>query len=231
MPQTLLITGANRGVGLALARAAARRGDTVLACAREPNACDGFAQLYAEGLDVATFRLDVTQPPAMADLAEMLADRALDALVCNAGVLEGRGGLDDPAHTPESWARAMAVNAAGPFFTVRAFLPLLLKAPAPKVMIVSSVMGSTAGAKGSAYSYRASKAAATNVAANLAVELKPQGVAVTAVHPGWVRTDMGGDAADIGAEESAAGLLARLDALSLRTTGAVQDYTGAPVPL
>jgi NAD(P)-dependent dehydrogenase (short-subunit alcohol dehydrogenase family) len=229
MAQTILITGANRGVGLALAQAAAARGDTVLAGAREPNGCDGFVKLQAEGHAVETFRLDVTQPEAMTDVAGFLADRPLDLLVCNAGQLIGRGGLDDPAYTPEAWAQVLMANVAGPFFTARAFLPMLLRAKAPKIAVISPIMGSTAGASGNAYLYRASKAAATNLAANLAAELKPQGVAVGAYHPGWVRTDMGGQGAAISPEESADGLLARFDALSIKTTGAFEDWRGEPI--
>ena len=121
-------------------------------------------------------------------------------------------------------------NVAGPFFTVRAFLPMLRKAEGAKVAIISSAMGSSARAKGSAYLYRASKAAATNLAANLAVELAPMGIAVGAYHPGWVQTDMGGQGADITPEQSAAGLLARIGALSLDTTGVVEDYQGHSIP-
>ena len=91
-------------------------------------------------------------------------------------------------------------------------------------------MGSNARAGGNAYPYRASKAGATNVASNLATELKPRGIAVGSYHPGWVRTDMGGDGADLSAEESARGLLDRFEVLSLETTGVFETYTGAAMP-
>lgn len=228
MAQTILITGANRGVGLAMAQAAAGRGDTVLATARHPEATAALARLRAEGGDVTSFALDVTDPSRAVDLARMLDDRAIDVLVCNAGALEGRGGIADPAYTREAFERVLMVNVAGPFFTVRAFLPHLQRARG-KVAVISSTMGTTSRPRGDAYLYRASKAAATNIAMNLAVELKPMGVAVGAYHPGWVRTDMGGPGADIGAQESAAGLLARFDALSLETSGVLEDYLGQPL--
>ncbi|MGF1660594.1 MAG: SDR family NAD(P)-dependent oxidoreductase [Rubrimonas sp.] len=231
MSRTLLITGANRGVGFALARAAAARGDVVLATARDPVGSDAPARLAAEGGDVDFFALDVTEPDRAEDLARLLADRTLDILVCNAGAYLGRGGIDDPALDAEAWRTVLMTNVAGPFFTVRAFLPLLRKAPAGKVAVISSIMGSTTRAKGGSYAYRASKAAATNLACNLAAELKPMGVAVGAYHPGWVRTEMGGAGADVEPRASAAGLLARFDALSLATTGVVEDYAGAPIPL
>jgi len=124
----------------------------------------------------------------------------------------------------------MMTNVAGVFFTVRAFLPSLVAAPQPKIAIVSSVMASSEQAPGGAYIYRASKAAATNLARNLAVDLKQPGVAVGAYHPGWVRTDMGGPNADIEVEESAKGLLERFEALSLETTGVFEDYRGKAIP-
>jgi NAD(P)-dependent dehydrogenase (short-subunit alcohol dehydrogenase family) len=230
MSQTVFITGANRGIGFEMARQCAVRGDTVLATARNPNGCDAVARLSASG-HVSAFSVDVTDPARLNDLAHMLSDRALDLLVCNAGALIGRGGIEDEAYTREAFETVLMTNVAGPFFTVRALLPLLKRAEGAKVAIISSGMGSTARAKGSAYLYRASKAAATNLAANLAVELKPHGIAVGAYHPGWVRTDMGGGGADISAEESAAGLLERFAALSLETTGVVEDYRGEPIPL
>ena len=121
-------------------------------------------------------------------------------------------------------------NVAGVFFSARAFLAQLEAELPGKIAVVSSVMASQARAPGGAYIYRASKAAATNVARNLAAELKSRGIAVGAYHPGWVRTDMGGGAADIDVGESADGLLARFDALSMATTGVFEDYRGQAIP-
>lgn len=217
---TILITGANRGVGAELVRQAKVRGDSVIACARNPAS-------VAEGVEAHA--LDVADAEAAEALAMKLRGRAIDVVICNAGVLVGRGGLDDPAYDAASWARTMAVNVAGPFFTARAFTPFLRKSRG-KLAIISSQMGSSERAGGGSYSYRASKAAATNLAANLAKDLADEGVAVGAWHPGWVRTDMGGPSAAISAEESARGLLARIDALSLSTTGLFETYKGEPIP-
>ncbi len=181
--------------------------------------------------------LDATDPESAAALAKSLDGRAIDIVACNAGALEGRGGIDDPAYTRAAFERVLMVNVAGPFFTVRALLPHLrrgggeaaLTRGGGKVAVISSSMGVSSRAKGTSYLYRASKAAATNLAVNLAVELRPMGVAVGAYHPGWVRTDMGGDGADIAPQESAQGLLARFDALSLETTGVFEDYLGQPL--
>lgn len=228
MAMTILITGANRGIGLALAKAACEGGHRVIATARSPGASPELEALTRHkgcveirGLDVT----DLTQIEALAAAEK----NPIDLLICNAGQFLGRGSIDDPDYTPEAWAQMMAANVAGPFFAVRSFLPHLERAGG-KVAIISSIMGSHHRAPGGSYIYRASKAAATNLARNLATDLKARGVAVGAYHPGWVRTDMGGDAADISVEESAAGLMERFALLTLQTTGVVEDYKGDPIP-
>ncbi|HBM59326.1 MAG TPA: short-chain dehydrogenase [Citreicella sp.] len=212
---TLLITGANRGVGAALAATFTARGEKVLGTAR---ATPGLLPL------------DVTDPAAPAALAAQLGDIALDALVCNAGVYLDKAEDLDSGYAPEQWAQTFAVNVTGVFLTVQAMLPLLERAPAAKIMIISSQMGSNALAKGNALIYRASKAAALNLGSNLAMALKPRGIAVGTYHPGWVRTGMGGEAADLTPEQSAEGLAARLDALSLDSTGCFQTWDGRTHP-
>lgn len=224
MTSTILITGANRGVGLALAQAAAARGDRVIGTARDPQAAQALAAV------AQVHPLDVTDPAACAHLAAALGETAIDLLVCNAGALIGRDGLDDPAYDAQAFQTILMTNVAGPFFTVRALLPALLRAAQPKIAVISSVVGSSTRAKGIGYPYRASKAAATNIALNLTTELRPRGVAVGAYHPGWVSTEMGGAGADIDAETSARGLLARFDALTLGTTGVYEDWEGSPIP-
>ncbi len=218
----IAITGGNRGVGLAMVRRAAERGDEVIACVREP---DAATDLRAVRGKVRVLELDVTDPHSCAVAAKETGG-TLDMLICNAGALIGRGGLSDPAYTREAWETVLMVNVAGPFFTARAFAPLLRR-PGGKIAVISSRMGSNVeSTTGGSYAYRASKAGATNLAGNLARELAPEGIAVGSWHPGWVRTDMGGSGADISAEESAAGLLARFDALSMETTGIFEDYAG-----
>jgi len=229
MPKTTLITGANRGIGLALARLAAERGDRVLAGARRPGAAEALHDLARTHGNVEVLNFDVTDPEEM-DSAASRERSPVDLLICNAGQYMARGGMDDPEYTYDAWHTVMMTNVAGVFFTVRAFLPRLLKAAEPKIAVVSSIMASSEQAPGGAYCYRASKAAATNLARNLAVDLKEQGIAVGAYHPGWVRTDMGGPKAKIEVEESAQGLLQRFDALSLATTGVFEDFRGKAIP-
>lgn len=222
MVKTTLITGASRGIGREMARQAKARGDTVIVSVRTGAAA---VKLEYDVDQVLTF--DVTDEDQMQAAASGLG--AIDLLVCNAGVYRGRGGLDTEDSGLDAWSDVMLSNVAGPFLTVRAFLPNL-RAAKGKIAIISSKMGSSTRAPGNAYLYRASKAAATNLACNLASDLRDDGIAVGAYHPGWVRTDMGGDAADISVSESASGLLSRFEALSLQTSGVFEDYAGAPIP-
>jgi NAD(P)-dependent dehydrogenase (short-subunit alcohol dehydrogenase family) len=223
MAQRILIAGASRGIGLELVRQAAARGDEVIGTARDG---DGMARIGTAGGQA--LRLDVTDEAALA-AAGAAMEGPVDLLVCNAGILRGRGGIDAEDNGAAAWQKVLMTNVAGPFLTVRAFLARVEEAGG-KIAIISSVMGSSERAYGGSYLYCASKAGATNLARNLAKTLAPRGIAVGAYHPGWVRTDMGGPGAAVSPEESARGLLARFDALSLDSTGAYEDYKGEPIP-
>lgn len=213
----ILITGANRGIGAALLAAAHDRGDTAFGTTRRAD-------------HDTLLPLDVRDPESCAALADRLKDTAIDLLVCNAGVYLEKGMPVDGLTDPRLWADTFATNVTGVYLTAMAFLPHLKRSSAPKLAIISSQMGSSTRAKGQSYIYRASKSAALNLGRNLAVDLKPQGIPVGIYHPGWVRTDMGTDAADIGTDESARGLLHRFDALSLDTTGCFEMWNGDAMP-
>ncbi|MEM6670840.1 MAG: SDR family oxidoreductase [Pseudomonadota bacterium] len=228
--QTILITGANRGIGLAMTEAAVARGDRVIATARKPGEAEKLNALASLTGKIEIEPLDVGSEASCAALANRLEGRGIDLLVANAGQLNAYGKIDDPAHTEDAWRDVLMVNVFGPFATVRALLPMIERGAEKKIAIVSSIMASTEQAPGGAYAYRASKAAATNLARNLAADFAEKGIAVGAYHPGWVRTDMGGSSADIDVAESAAGLLKRFDALTMSTTGVFEDYQGVPIP-
>ena len=226
---TCLITGANRGIGLELARHYAGSGATVLATARHPETATELAKLAAAHPTLQILSLDVTDPVSCERLAASLKGRAIDRLIANAGVIGPRGGLADPTNTAKLWADVLAVNVTGVFLTVRSLADNVTAAKGGRIAIISSRMGSSTAAAGSSYLYRASKAAAANLGANFATELKPKGVAVGVYHPGWVKTDMGGAGADIAPAVSAAGLAQRIEHLSLTTTGVFEDYAGVPI--
>ncbi|WP_170362967.1 SDR family oxidoreductase [Ruegeria arenilitoris] len=209
----LVITGANRGIGRALAECYRGRGDTVTGTARD---------------DSADIRLDVTDPAQQAQMARKLDGRPVDLLICNAGVYLDKGQTID-GYPAEMWDQTFAANVTGVFLTIQALLPNL-RAARGKIAIISSQMASHTRAPGGSYIYRASKAAVLNLGRNLAVDLKDDGIAVGIYHPGWVQTDMGGQAADITVSQAVAGLTERFDALSLDSTGCFETWDGQAHP-
>ena len=212
----VLITGATRGIGAALRDHLTARGDSVIGTARD--ARPGFQAL------------DVTDPASHAAMAARLGQQPIDLLVCNAGVYLDKGHAIDTGYAADLWAATFAANVTGVFLTVQHLLPNL-RAAKGKIAIISSQMASQERAPGGSYIYRASKAAALNLGRNLAKDLGGDGIAVGIYHPGWVQTDMGGAAAEITVTQSAAGLVARFDALSLDSTGCFQTWDGRDHPL
>ena len=206
---TVVITGASRGIGAGLAAAYEARGDEVIGTTR-----------------AAQWTLDVTDPASQAAFAARLGDRSVDLLVCNAGVYLDKGHALETGFGADLWAQTFAANVTGVFLTVQTLLPHLRRATEPKIAIISSQMASSTTAPGGSYIYRASKAAALNLGRNLAVDLKADGIAVGIYHPGWVRTDMGSDAADISVHEAVQGLTDRFDALDLACTGTFETWDG-----
>ncbi len=238
MSKTLLITGAGRGIGLEMTRQAAMNGYQVLACARNIKESSDLTTLTKKNEAIKLISLDVTAENSTKQIAADIKYK-IDILVCNAGVLNGYGGLEDEAHHSQAIQNVLMTNVAGVFFTVRSFLPHLVKKNSKseeqsgtngKIAVISSIMGSQERAGSNAPIYRASKAAATNLARSLAIELAPRRIAVGAYHPGWVRTDMGGPSADVSPHESAAGLLARFDKLNMTNTGIYESYKGEKLP-
>lgn len=212
---TIVITGASRGIGAALAAQYKDAGEEVIGTARGAE---------AEAV------LDVTDPASHAAFANKLKDRPLDLLICNAGVYLDKGDDLETGFGADLWTQSFATNVTGVFLTVQSLLPNLRAAKGAKIAIIASQMGSSTRAPGGSYIYRASKAAAINLGRNLAVDLKPKGIAVGIYHPGWVRTDMGGDQGEISVAESAQGLVQRIAALDLAQTGAFETWDGRPHP-
>ncbi|WP_439154701.1 SDR family NAD(P)-dependent oxidoreductase [Yoonia sp.] len=214
---TILITGANRGIGKAMFDSYISQGADVIGTHRAPDAG-------------AMRQLDVTDPASHAVLAGRLGDTAIDLLICNAGIYPDKGQTLNDGYPAEMWADGFATNVTGVFLTIQHLLPCVRRAQAGKIAIISSQMASDTRAPGGSYIYRASKAAALNLGRNLASDLAPEGISVGIYHPGWVRTDMGGDAAAIDTGQSARGLIARFAALSPATTGCFETFDGQVHP-
>jgi NAD(P)-dependent dehydrogenase (short-subunit alcohol dehydrogenase family) len=217
---TIVITGANRGIGLRLATLLLQRGDDVIAlCRKKSPALEALGVRVEEGIDVSS-------DDVIAVLGERLAGVGVDVLINNAGILTSEA-LDDL--DMERIRRQFEVNSLGPLRVTKALLPNLSEGS--KIAIVTSRMGSLAdNTSGSRYGYRMSKAAVNMAGVSLANDLKDRGIAVIILHPGFVRTDMTGNNGMVEPEESAAGLVARIDELSLETSGSFRHANGEALP-
>ena len=221
--QTVLITGANRGIGLALSQQFAARGDRVIGVCRTSSEA-----LQATGAQVEA-GIDVADDEAVAALAQRLHVATVDTLLLNAGILgrETLGAIDAAGF--DSIRRQFEVNALGPLRVAQALLDRL--AYDAKIGIVTSRMGSVAdNSSGGAYGYRASKAAVNAIGKSLAIDLQPRGIAVLLLHPGYVATDMVGGRGDVAPEQAAGQLVERLDALTLQQSGTFMHANGSVLP-
>ena len=217
---TVLITGCNRGIGLELCRLYRNRGEHVIGACRETNdALDALGIDTIDGVDVAT-------ASGVNRLATAVADRPIDVLVNNAGILHGDsiGTVDF-----EQMQTHFAVNTLGPLRVTLAMRENLRRDA--KVAIVTSRVGSIAdNSSGGNYAYRVSKTAVNMVGANLTHDLRIDGISVVLLHPGYVTTDMTGGSGNIGPAESAAGLIARIDKLTPENSGKFWHAEGYELP-
>jgi NAD(P)-dependent dehydrogenase (short-subunit alcohol dehydrogenase family) len=223
---TLLITGANRGIGLELTRQYAAEGWNVIACARKP---EQAAELKAVKGQVSVEALDVTDYAAVDRLAAQYRNTAIDLLINNAGIYGNRNpalGIADY----DDYLKVLQVNAVAPMKVALALLPALQRASDAKIATVSSRMGSIGASSGGSYVYRASKAAINAAMHSLALDLKPSGITCILLHPGWVKTDMGGQGADITPQVSASGIRNVIARTTLNDTGKFYNYDGSDIP-
>jgi len=223
---TVLITGANRGIGLEMVRIYAGQGDRVIACCRDPEGADALNQLAEEG-DVRVQKVSVGEAESVAAMAKDLEGTAIDVLVNNAGM----GGPAYENQTVsnmdfEGWAETFNINTMAPVRVMQALDSNLKLAENPKVVSVTSQMGALDLDMTVAYAYCTSKAALNKFMRMAAVELAGQGIAVCVIHPGWVRTEMGGPGAAISPEESAQGMINVIARLNADNTGSFWTWDG-----
>ena len=209
MSATVLVTGANRGIGLEFCKLYQQRGDRVIGVCRHSS-----AELKALGVDIIE-GIDVTQDQSLATLADKLGNQTLDILINNAGLLHSES-LENM-----DWAqiaRQFEVNAMGPLRVTHRLRGNLKSGS--KLALITSRMGSIAdNGSGGYYGYRMSKAALNAAGKSLAIDLKSRGIAVALLHPGYVQTDMTGHTGDITPDVAAARLAQRIDQLQLETSG------------
>ena len=223
---TVLITGANKGIGLQLTRLYAEQGDKVIACCRNPGGADDLKALAADhDIDVKT--VDVGDDASVAALGKDVAGVTIDVLINNAGTV-GPGMENQTLTTLDSagWLDAFSVNSIGPVRVLQAVLDGLKAADAAKVMTVSSQYGAMAFDMPAVYSYSTTKAAVNKFMRLAAIELGKEGMSVGLVHPGWVQTDMGGPTADLTATESATGIKGVIENMTADNNGGFWKWNG-----
>jgi NAD(P)-dependent dehydrogenase (short-subunit alcohol dehydrogenase family) len=228
---SVLITGANRGIGLGLVRSYAADGWRVHACCRRP---DDAPELAAAAADLPRrlllHALDVTVATQAEELVDQLGGTALDILINNAAA-DTQLGQSLETIDAQEWQRVFATNVIGPALLTRSLLPCLRRSAAPVVVNLGSRQGSIAlNSSGHRYPYRTSKAALNMLTKCLAIDLREWGVTCVSLHPGWVQTRLGGPGAILSVAESAADIRSVVAGLGLRDSGRFLDHRGEDIP-
>lgn len=227
---SVLVTGSNRGLGLEWCRQYAEAGWHVFATCRHPETADALHDLAREHSKLSVHRLDVTRPDSVYALRAELQHETIDVLINNAGIY-----LEKYAPTAalryDEWQQTLEVNTLSPLRVTEALLELVARSQRRLVVAISSHMGSIAeiGAPGDTY-YRSSKAALNAAMKGFSLALRERGVGVLLLHPGWVKTRMGGWDAPLTAAESVAGMRTLVDAFSLDQSGRFLRYNGTEIP-
>lgn len=225
---SVLITGANKGIGLELVKLYAGASDRVYACCRNPAEATALQQLAAVR-DIVVCEVRVSDGDSVAALARTLSGQSIDILINNAGTSGPQQG-QQTAYVMDfdGWAETFAVNTMAPVRVMQALLANLKAGTNPKIMTISSQMGALSLDMPFSYAYCTSKTAVNKFMRLAATELSKDGISVGLIHPGWVKTDMGGSTADISPEDSARGIVNVIAQLTLENTGAFWKWNGEP---
>ena len=227
---TYFITGCNRGLGLEFVQQLLARGQRVIATCRDiATATDLTALTLKHSGQLSLVEMDVSDEASMREAVALLNDEAIDVFINNAGMYGPRdanfGNVDGPA-----MAEVLYTNAVAPVLLTQLLIDNVRKGSGKKLVYVSSKMGSIAdNGRGGSYIYRSSKTALNSVVKSLALDLAPEGIATATLHPGWVRTDMGGPNGLIDAPESVSGMLNVIGGLSVANTGQFFNYDGSTI--
>ena len=230
---SILITGTDRGIGLELVRCFARDGWRVFACCRNPERAEELQALSAPNKRISIHRLDVTDQAQIAELAATLKDETIDILYNNAGIFgPGQQGFDPHRQgfgqtDKDGWLYTFHVNCIAPMQISEALVEMVKSRKKRIIATMGSVMGSIAeNRSGGHYAYRTSKAAVHMVMKGLSIDLADRCIICVALHPGWVRTSIGGAAAPLTADISAQGLKKVLLGLTAADSGYLIDSVG-----
>lgn len=235
---SVLITGANRGLGLGLLNLYANEGWRVFACTRDPAKAKNLTDLAAKsGGKVTVHKLDVEDHASIDAAAKDLKGQPIDVLINVAGyygpkIVSEPGGLQEFGQSDyNDWDKIYRINVMGPMKVAEAFISNVEASTQKKIVTLSSVIGSIGGNDmGKMYPYRASKAAINAVMKSMALDLAPKGIIAIPIHPGWVRTDMGGPTADIDVETSVTGMKNVIAGLKPADAGKFMVYDGSTLP-
>lgn len=225
---TVLITGANRGIGLEFVRQYLDDGWDVHACCRQPDQASDLQAFSSKG-SLKIHALDVTEANQIAALGQALSQTELDVLINNAGIYGPSVNFGNIDY--DGWAKVFSVNTMAPMRLAETFISHLSGKNSGKLINITSKMGSIDdNTSGGSYIYRSSKAALNAVTKSLAVDLSDRGILCAAIHPGWVQTDMGGPNALIDTQTSVSNIRRVIYGMTPTQSGGFFNYDGAPIP-
>ncbi len=219
---TILITGANRGIGLELVKESLVTGLNVIGTYRNIKNSKELIKIKSEKLKI--FEMNVIDEKSILEVSKNIK-KPIDYLICNAGINNGFGTIFEDDHSHEKMLEVLNINVLGCVLTIKNFIKNLNNNA--KIILISSVMGMQAHSGSSATIYRASKAAVNNIMVSISEDLKSDKITVTSFHPGWVRTNMGGPNATLSAKESAESLIKSFLNLKFENTGKFFNYDGS----
>ena len=221
---TVFITGANRGLGLEFVKEFTEKNYEVIATCRDLNSSSDLSNLAKSNLTIQLHQLDISDTKNIQDLSNHLKNEPIDILINNAGIY--RSGSFSSVNK-DSWIEIFVTNTIGPYEVIENFLPNVLQGLEKKIVSITSKMGSIDdNTSGGSYIYRSSKTALNSMMRSLTHDLSKHDIATMTLHPGWVRTDMGGPGGWIDAKESVSGMIDQISNLSLQNTGQYIDYAG-----
>lgn len=225
----LVITGANRGIGLELVRQSVAKGYAVTAACRRPDSADELLALRDAHRELDVLPLELADARSLDRFVHELDGRAIDMLINNAGIYGQRDATLGNVN-PDAWQQAFHINTIAPLVLTQKLLPQLRKGTERRLAYISSKMGSIAdNTSGGSYVYRSTKAALNQVVKSLAEDLESEGFIVLPLHPGWVRTDMGGPNGLIDTATSVAGMLDVIEGATPEQSGQFLAYDGSRI--
>jgi NAD(P)-dependent dehydrogenase (short-subunit alcohol dehydrogenase family) len=224
----ILVTGAGRGIGLELTRQYVDAGDDVIACVRAPESCHELQELAKRG-SVQIVQMDLADFDSISAAREQIGDAPIDVLINNAGYVGGAHQKVDDVDI-EEWHRTLDINTIAPLLIARAFKPNLVASGNGKLMNVTSQLAASTWPMGGMIIYSTTKAAMSKIGQILAIDWKDEPIISALMHPGWVKTDMGGPNADITAQESARGIRAVIESLKPEDSGKFYKWNGETHP-